>query len=193
MACQGRRLVCPDVKTNDNACEYYICNMESFFENALFPNQGVIVSIVPFRRSLPYCFGQKDIVFRIRPISTPKTDDSKRLVKFFCSWCMTKSNVLLHWYKLLNIPAKDKWPWFSWHTLWCCKYCLGSLSIASPSGSLIGYTNTDSHCPIVPTASHMSICMDEHWALYSPLPLTGSDWSVVSPCPKFTDSTGILQ
>ena len=124
-------LVCPDVKTNDNACEYYICNMESFFENALFPNQGVIVSIVPFRRSLPYCFGRKDIVFRIRPISTPKTDDSKLLVKFFCPWCMTKSNVLLHWYKLLNIPAKDKWPWYSWHTLWCCKFCLGSLSIYS--------------------------------------------------------------
>ena len=124
-------LVCPDVKTNDNACEYYICNLESFFENALFPNQGVIVSIVPFRRSLPYCFGRKDIVFRIRPISTPKTDDSKLLVKFFCPWCMTKSNVLLHWYKLLNIPAKDKWPWFSWHTLWCCKFCLGSLSIYS--------------------------------------------------------------
>ena len=56
-------LVCPGVKTNDNACEYYICNMESFFENALFPDQGVIVSIVPFRRSLPYCFGRKDIVF----------------------------------------------------------------------------------------------------------------------------------
>ena len=76
----------------------HIFNIESFFEKALFSNQGVIVSIVPIRRSLPYCFGRKDKVFRIRPISTPKTDDSKRLVKFFCSWYMTKSNVLLHWY-----------------------------------------------------------------------------------------------
>ena len=119
-------LVCPDVKTNDNACESYMQHRIFLRKNFISKPRGNCLNC-----PLPFCFGRKDIVFRIRPISTPKTDDSKRLVKFFCSWCMTKSNVLLHWYKLLNIPAKDKWPWFSWHTMWCSKYCLGSLSIYS--------------------------------------------------------------